>query len=71
MLLIKIFIQFLDFYFLIGFLFGTYFGVKGAKKLDNKIKDSKWTVNLLLVPGAIAIWPILLFKIIFKIEEND
>ncbi|WP_299443669.1 hypothetical protein [uncultured Aquimarina sp.] len=63
---IKIITSFLGLYFGIGFLFGIYFFIKGAFKIDELIADSKWTVRLLLVPGAIGLWPVLLLKIINK-----
>lgn len=61
---IQVFLIFLGIYVAIGLLFGIYFFVKGASRLDPLIKDSKWTVRLLLLPGSIGLWPILLLKII-------
>ncbi|MCB0666054.1 MAG: hypothetical protein KDC80_09545 [Saprospiraceae bacterium] len=46
-------------YFGTGVVFSLYFVLKGAAKLDPLIAQSKWTVKLLLIPGAIATWPIL------------
>ncbi|WP_024771798.1 hypothetical protein [Aquimarina macrocephali] len=65
-IVIQIIVSFLGVYFGIGFLFGIYFFIKGASQLDELITESKWTVRLLLVPGAIGLWPILLLKIINK-----
>lgn len=65
-IIIQIIVSLLGFYFGIGFLFGIYFFFKGAFQLDELIEDSKWTVRLLLVPGAMGLWPILLLKIINK-----
>ncbi|WP_438425560.1 hypothetical protein [Aquimarina macrocephali] len=65
-IVIQIIVSFLGLYFGIGFLFGIYFFIKGASQLDELITESKWTVRLLLVPGAIGLWPILLLKIINK-----
>jgi len=50
----------------IGLLFGMYFFVKGAAQLDPLIKDSKWSVRLLLIPGAVGLWPLLLIRLIKK-----
>ena len=50
-------------YLAVGLVFGIYFFIRGAAQIDNLIKDSKWTVRLLLVPGAIGLWPILLLKL--------
>lgn len=49
-------------YFLIGILFSLYFFIRGAAKIDPIIKDSKWTVRLLLLFGAMATWPLLIKK---------
>ncbi|WP_106793290.1 hypothetical protein [Aquimarina sp. Aq78] len=70
-IVIQIIVSFLGLYFGIGFLFGIYFFIKGASQLDELITESKWTVRLLLVPGAIGLWPILLLKIINKSRINS
>ncbi|NAS31317.1 hypothetical protein GTQ40_10070 [Flavobacteriaceae bacterium R38] len=59
----------LGIYFGIGLLFGIYFFLAGARKIDPIINDSKWTVRLLLVPGAVATWPFLISKL-FKTEKQ-
>jgi hypothetical protein len=51
-------------YLAIGLVFGIYFFIRGAAQMDELIKDSKWTVRLLFVPGAIGLWPILFLKLI-------
>ena len=61
---ITIFLILLLVYFLLGVIFSIYFFIVGAKKLDPLIADSKWTVRLLFVPGAIALWAVLLPKIL-------
>lgn len=65
-LAIQIFVNFLGIYALIGLLFGIYFFLKGARQLDELIAESSWKVRLLLVPGAIGLWPILIRKLILK-----
>lgn len=63
---IQIFVNFFGIYVLIGVLFAIYFFLKGARQLDELIADSSWKVRLLLVPGAISLWPILVRKLILK-----
>lgn len=63
---IQVFLSLFGIYCAIGLLFGIYFFAKGAAKLDELIPESKWTVKLLLTSGAIALWPLLLVKIIAK-----
>ncbi len=60
------FTGFLGIYFILGVLFGIYFFVKGAARMDPLITESKWTVRLLLLPGSIGLWPILLGKLLKK-----
>lgn len=60
---ISIFLTFLACYFAIGLLFGLFFIFGGAGKVDPLMKESKWTVRLLLFPGCIAVWPFLLLKL--------
>lgn len=51
-------------YFVMGVCFGAYFLFKGAGKIDPLVKESKWTVRFLLLPGAITTWPLLLSKLL-------
>ena len=62
-LIIQIFLWVLAGYVIIGLLFGIYFFIKGAAQIDELIPDSKWVVKLLLVPGAIGLWPLLMLKL--------
>ncbi|WP_299674207.1 hypothetical protein [uncultured Dokdonia sp.] len=57
-------------YLAIGLVFGIYFFIRGAAQLDELIKDSKWTVRLLLVPGAIGLWPLLLSRLLKPSKTN-
>ncbi|NER14607.1 hypothetical protein GWK08_14220 [Leptobacterium flavescens] len=66
---IDVFITVLAAYFGIGVLFGIYFFLAGARRIDPLIEDSKWTVRLLLLPGAIATWIFLLPKL-FKNKKQ-
>lgn len=61
---IIIFLNVLILYGILGLLFGCYFFIKGAFVLDPLIKDSKWNIRALLFPGAAALWPLLLIKIV-------
>ena len=61
---INIFLSFLGIYFGIGFLFGLYFIIKGAPKIDPLMADTKKKVRFLLFPGVVATWPLLISKLI-------
>lgn len=62
--IIHLFLLLLGVYAALGLVFGLYFFWAGAAKLDPAIKESKWTVKLLLLPGAMALWAVLLAKLI-------
>ena len=61
---ISVFLAVMASYFAIGLLFSIYFFLNGAKKIDPGIRASKWQVRLLLIPGVIATWPLLLRKLL-------
>ncbi len=56
-------------YFGIGILFSIYFFFAGAKQMDTGIKESRWFVKLILIPGAIATWPLLLTKLLKTLKK--
>ena len=49
-------------YFLIGLIFGIAFITKGCVVVEPAVKGSGFRVRLLLLPGAIGLWPLLLMK---------
>ncbi len=62
-IIINTFLTSLGVYFAIGLLFGLYFLVKGATKIDPLMKDTKKKVRVLLLPGVIATWPFLIGRL--------
>jgi hypothetical protein len=61
--IITIFLAILGIYFVIGFIFGLYFLIKGASQIDPLMADTKKKVRFLLFPGVIATWPFLIGKL--------
>ncbi len=61
--IIYIFLSILGVYFLIGLLFGLYFIIKGATRIDPLMQDTKKKVRVLLLPGVIATWPFLIGRL--------
>ena len=61
--IINIFLAILEIYFALGLLFGLYFIIKGAAKIDPLMADSKKKVRFLLFPGVVATWPFLISKL--------
>ncbi|MFT6337225.1 MAG: hypothetical protein ACI86M_003067 [Saprospiraceae bacterium] len=62
-IIINVFLAVLGIYFAIGLLFGLYFLVKGAPKIDPIMKDSQKKVRVLILPGVIATWPFLISRL--------
>lgn len=63
MIAIKLFLAILGTYFLIGILFGLYFLVKGATKIDPLMQITKKKVRFLVLPGVIVTWPFFIGKL--------
>ena len=61
--IINIFLILLGIYVLIGFLFGLYFLLKGATRIDPLMADTKKKVRFLLFPGVVATWPFFIGKL--------
>ena len=57
-----IFVYLLYIYFGIGLVFMVFFLAKGIEKIDASVKGSSFRFRLLMVPGIVAFWPILLQK---------
>lgn len=50
----------------IGLLFSLWFVLAGAKKIDEGVAATPFHFKLILIPGSILIWPVLLVKILKK-----
>ena len=46
----------------LGLLFAVAFVTAGASRIDPAARGMPWPARLLLVPGAAALWPLMLFK---------
>lgn len=57
-----IFVNLFLIYLLLGLLFSIAFVIKGVQKVDSVAADTNWKFRLLILPGAMAFWPILLKK---------
>lgn len=49
-------------YIAIGLLFAVAFVSVGIGRIDPAARSAKWSVRLILVPGSVALWPLLAFK---------
>ena len=46
-------------YFVLGFGYGIYFLKIKAPKVDSAFAQAKWTVKILMLPAAMALWPLM------------
>ena len=51
-------------YLAVGLLFGIFFARKGVQVLDPVATGSPFSFRLLVIPGATALWPVLLIKLL-------
>ncbi|MGG9960612.1 hypothetical protein [Ferruginibacter sp. SUN106] len=49
-------------YLIAGFLFAIFFLSKGIQKVDVAAHGSGWGFRLIILPGIIVLWPVLLNK---------
>lgn len=63
---IQLFVYLFYAYLLIGLVFGLWFVFKGVQQIDSGMEGAKWNLRLLLLPGSIALWVILLRKYLKK-----
>lgn len=46
----------------LGLLFGLWFVSMGMVRLDHAAQGSPWTFRLMIFPGVMLLWPVLLGK---------
>jgi isoprenylcysteine carboxyl methyltransferase (ICMT) family protein YpbQ len=61
-MLATIFLLWLGIYFGCGLLFAIVFALFGVRRVDAHAAGSTWGFRLLIVPGAAAVWPLLLYR---------
>ncbi|MDW3191358.1 MAG: hypothetical protein R8G66_03310 [Cytophagales bacterium] len=49
-------------YVILGLLFSVYFYMKGAAKIDEGTQDTPWHFKLIIFPGVVLFWSVLLAK---------
>ncbi len=49
-------------YLVVGVPFGVAFAARGAAAIDLVAKHAGWGFRLLILPGAMALWPLLAIK---------
>ena len=61
-MIVEIFVYLFLVYLLVGLIFGIWFAFKGAQKVDTGMDGAKLGMRLLLIPGSMGLWPVLLRK---------
>jgi len=56
-------------YLAMGFVFAVAFVCFGAGRVDPHAKQGTWGFRLLIIPGAAALWPLLLSRWVRGIHE--
>ncbi|MBL8878704.1 MAG: hypothetical protein JNG88_06240 [Phycisphaerales bacterium] len=49
-------------YAAIGAAFGILFAWRGVDRIDPAAHGASWTFRLLILPGVIALWPLLMMR---------
>ncbi len=70
-MIVDLFLIVLGTYATIGLLFGLYFLLLGASRIDPLMKDTSKGVRALLFPGVVATWPFLINKLKKHINEAN
>lgn len=60
----RVLVMAMESYGLIGLLFAAWFAWSGVARLDSRAHDASWGFRLLIVPGAVMFWPLLLWRIV-------
>jgi hypothetical protein len=63
------FLILLGLYLACGFIFALPFVLLGARKIDPHAGPGSWGFRLLIIPGAMALWPVLLHRWYLGIHE--
>ena len=50
-------------YLVVAVLFGGWFVVSGARRLDPNAAGASWLTRLLWLPAAALLWPVLILKL--------
>jgi len=57
-------------YVLCGLVFAVMFVVRGVQRIEHGTVGTRWPCRLIIFPGAVALWPILLSKLTAASREQ-
>jgi hypothetical protein len=52
------------YYLAIGIIFGLFFIMRGAGKIDPSTRQTGWGFKLIILPGVSALWPLLAWRLL-------
>jgi hypothetical protein len=61
-LLLRFFLTAIAAYLFAGIVFTIFFQAKGLSKIDEGVQGSSWGFRIIIIPGCIVFWPLLLKK---------
>ena len=63
-LIIDILLSAMALYLLLGLVFSIYFYLRGAEKIDAGTTGTPWHFKVIIFPGVVLFWSVLLIKLI-------
>ena len=70
-MIVQIMISVVGAYLLCGVLFAIPFIIKGVSAIDEGAQGATFGFRIMILPGSIVFWPLLLLKWIKIKKEND
>ena len=70
-MVVQVIISIVGIYILCGFLFAIPFVMKGVTEVDEGTHGTKLGFRLIIIPGTIEFWPLLLSKWIKSNKKHD
>ena len=49
-------------YLVLGIAFALPFVLRGVASIDDSAREASWGFRILILPGVIALWPVMLIK---------
>ena len=60
MIIVKILLDLTSVYLAAGFVFALFFIFNGITKVDETTRGSSWMFRVIIIPGTVVFWPLLL-----------
>lgn len=69
MIIAQVIVWLLTSYALLGLLFASYLVTRGVRRVDSSAQQSTWGFRVMIVPGVIALWPLLLLRLMRGVQH--